>query len=107
MFSEIFAIKNDLYIIKPTLPVSRYKNEYEKIGPKGPILSVIGVGNHNIDDLLVGLGHAVFGQAAHIFNGILHTLGDDAVAAVELLMLPVHIPAQDTGIHRCGNFRRA
>lgn len=53
-----------------------------------------GAGHHNINNLFVCLGHADFSKAADITDGILDTIGDNAVTAEELSALTVHFHAK-------------
>ena len=62
---------------------------------------------HDVQDGLVGLAHALFGQDADVADGGVHALGDDALAAPELLAVGVHLVAQDARVHAGGDFRRA
>lgn len=63
--------------------------------------------DHQPDDLLVGLLHAVLAQAADAFDGGLDVLHHDAVAALEFLMALIHVVAQQRRVHRGGDLRRA
>ena len=49
------------------------------------------VPDHNIQNLAIGAAHTAVGKASDIGNGVFHALGHDAVAAVELTALPVHL----------------
>ena len=53
-------------------------------------LSVV---QHDLQDGAVGLAHTLTGQDAHIAHRVVHALGDDAVAAIELLALQIHVVA--------------
>ena len=57
------------------------------------------VTHHDVDDLLIGLAHADAGEPANIVDGVFHTLDHDAVAAVELLSLHLHMHTQKTRFH--------
>lgn len=52
----------------------------------------------------VGLPHAFAGQGAHVADGVLDALDDNAVAAVELAVVLLHLPAQQARLHRRGDF---
>ena len=65
------------------------------------------ISNHNPYDLFIGFLHAFFSKAAYIFQCLLHALGDNPVAAIELLASDVHIVAQDACVYRRGDLGRA
>ena len=56
------------------------------------------ISQHDPNDLLVCFLHPVAAEAANVVDGVLHTLGYDAVASVELLPPLVHKKSKDTGI---------
>ena len=59
--------------------------------------------DHHLDDLLIRLGHAHTSQPADVFDGVFYALDDDAVTAVELRPLHLHLHAQQAGLDRGGN----
>lgn len=61
----------------------------------GPLLR----GDHQADDLTVGLGHAVVGHLAHVPDGVLHALEHDAVAAHKLAVVHLHLHSQQACFH--------
>ena len=58
---------------------------------------------HNANDLPIRLAHALPGQAPDVADGVLHALGHDAVAAVELATRAHHVVAHDARLHRHGD----
>lgn len=63
--------------------------------------------DHQPDDLLIGLLHAVLAQTADALDGGLDVLHHDAVAALELLMALVHVVAKQGRVHRGCDLCRA
>ena len=63
--------------------------------------------DHDIDDLAVGLLHALLAETAYVPQGVFDPLGHDAVAAAELLAPDVHIIAEQSGFHRRGDLSGA
>lgn len=62
---------------------------------------------HDLNDFLVGLPHAHGAQAADVADGVFHALGQDPVAAPELLAPAEHLVAQDARVHSGSDFRCA
>ena len=58
---------------------------------------------HDLQNGLVSLAHTLPGQNTDVANGVIHALGDDTVAAPELLVIAVHLVAQNAGIHGCSD----
>ena len=58
-------------------------------------LPAFSAGDHYVDYLLVCAGHAFAGEAAYVDDGVFDALGDDAVAAVELGAVHVHVHADE------------
>ena len=59
---------------------------------------------HDVQNDPVRLTHAAAGHAAHVANGIVDALPDDAVAVQEFLAPAVELIAQDACINGRGNF---
>ena len=58
---------------------------------------------HDADNLFVCFPHAQAAQTADVGDGVFHALGDDALAAKELLLAAVHVVAKQTRIHGGGD----
>ena len=63
--------------------------------------------NHHVDDFLVGFFHADAAEAADVADRVLDAFEDEAVTAVELLAVSVHLKSHDAGIDGCGDFGSA
>src|SRR5699024_3179213 len=63
--------------------------------------------DHNVQDLLIRLPHAVLTQAAHHADGGLYALLQDTVTAPELLLILNHQVAQESGVQADGNLAGA
>ena len=61
---------------------------------------------HDPDDLLVRLSHADPSQPADIGNGVLHPFGDNALSAVKLLAVFVHVKSKNAGVYSGCDFGR-
>ena len=57
-----------------------------------------------MDDFLVGLTHTHTGKSAHIGDGVFHAFGNNAVTAIELFVLHLHLHTQQPGLHGGGDF---
>ena len=62
---------------------------------------------HHFDDLFIRLLHALAAQTAEALDGVLHALFHQAVAAVELLALAVHLMSEEACLHSHGDLGRA
>ncbi len=62
---------------------------------------------HYVEDLLVGLAHALAGELADRFNGLFNVVFEYSVTAVQSLALFVEVKAQKPGLDGRGNFRCA
>ena len=56
--------------------------------------------DHEFDNGLVGLPHAVGGQLADVADGVLHAFDQNAVSAVELAAVHLHLHSQQACLHR-------
>ena len=89
--SNIFALVFQQRIAvpqRPRMPMMRQARHHRDLLPE-----------HDPDDLLVGFAHAVPAQPADVGDGVFHPLGHDAVPAIELLPVSVHVKAEDSGFH--------
>ena len=59
---------------------------------------------HNLENGAVGFLHPLLRQNTDVGNGTVSVFGQDAVAAVESLSVPVHLVAQNPGVHTGGDF---
>ena len=56
------------------------------------------------DDLFIRLRHTLVREASDIADRVFHSLGDDTVAAIELVSLLKHFITEDPCIDRLRNF---
>lgn len=63
--------------------------------------------DHYFYDLLVCLLHTFLTEPPHILDSSIYTFGDNTVASIKLLTMQIHLIAQNTGIHCCGDLSRA
>lgn len=62
---------------------------------------------HDGKDGAVGLAHAFAGEDADVADGVVDPLGHDALAALELAAVLVHLVAQDARVDAGGDLGRA
>ena len=85
---------------------SNQKKGRSEIVPFGVVISAY-AGGHHIDDYPVGFFHTVAGEVADIADRVFHAFEDDALTAVELAVMVLHLHSEKTCFNRGCDLRRA